>query len=380
MAQSLNSREGGFDTALILGRVNQYYLTGTMQDGVFVLRSDGSAHFFVRKSFERARAESPLDCLVRMGSYRDMLSLLPADLGITYMDTEVVPVAMLERIRKYFSSSRLLSVDRILVEQRAVKDAQEIALIEESGRQHAQLLNQTLPALLREGMSEAELTGAVYQAMVQAGHHGLSRFSMFQMDMVVGQLGFGENSLYPTNFDGPGGMKGLHPASPSLGSRERLLKRGDLVFADIGYGYLGYHSDKTQVYSFVAPPSDAAVERHEACRAVLAKALSRMQPGQSAAEAYDYAMADIPPCLSKHFMGYGNERVKFLGHGVGLHIDEAPVIISGNETILRPGMVVALEPKCGVEGQGMVGVEETYLITETGPRCLTGGDREIILV
>jgi Xaa-Pro dipeptidase len=379
LVRALSGAEGGFDTALVVGRVNQYYLTGTMQNGVLALRGDGSYRFFVRKSFERARAESPLEGIVRMDGYRDMLSELPSDLGRTYIETEVMPLAMLERIRKYLKPSEILPLDQVLLAQRAVKDPDEVSLIEESGRLHGKLLETTVPSLLREGMSEVDLAAEMYSAMLKAGHHGLSRFSMFQMEMVIGQVGFGEDSLYPTNFDGPGGMLGMHPAVPILGSRERRLRKGDIVFADVGHGVLGYHSDKTQVYCFGAKPPAAAVQAHEACRAVLKKALGLLKPGVTAGEVYDQAMSDLPDCLSRNFMGY-KESVKFLGHGVGLHIDEAPIIMSNNKAPLLENMVIALEPKCGIEGVGMVGVEETYLVTASGPKCLTGGDRGIVVV
>ncbi len=377
--QALSALPGGFDTALVVGRINQYWLTGTMQDGVFVLRADGRYRCYVRKSHARARMESPLDGMTRITSYRDMLSELPKDLGRTYLDAEVMPLAMLERIKKHFTLGAVLPLDRVLQGLRAVKDAEEIALIEESGRRHQDLLERIVPSLLRKGMTEAELGAEVYASMVKTGHHGVTRFSMFQMEIVVGQIGFGESSLYPTSFDGPGGMKGLHPAAPVLGSRERLLARGDLVFADVGYGVMGYHSDKTQVYSFGREPSAAAVEIHEACRGVLRKAVGLMRPGARASEVYTGAVADLPACLSRHFMGYG-DGVKFLGHGIGLHIDEQPVVTAADETPLRPGMAIALEPKCGVEGEGMVGVEESFVIEESGARCVTGGDAPIMVV
>ncbi|MBN2352402.1 MAG: aminopeptidase P family protein [Spirochaetales bacterium] len=380
LERALHDQPDGFDTALIAGRINQYYLTGTMQDGVFVLRSDGSRRLFVRKSLERAGMESPLDCIVGMATHRDMLSVLPEDPGRTFVDAEVLPLAMLERIRKHFKPRELLPLDRILSGLRAVKDPDEIALIEESGLRHRDLLERAIPSLLREGMSEADLYADVYAAMVKGGHHGLTRFSMFQAEMVVGQIAFGENSLYPTNFDGPDGSRGLHPAAPVLGSRDRLLKRGDIVFADVGYGFLGYHSDKTQAYCFGAEPPARAAEIHEACREVLRTSVGLIKPGVPAAEVYDGALSGLPGSLSKHFMGYGDSGVKFLGHGIGLQIDEQPVIMASNRTPLVEGMVIALEPKCGVEGIGMVGVEESYVIEASGARCVTGGDKPIMRV
>jgi Xaa-Pro dipeptidase len=380
LLQTLRQDARGFDTALIYNRVNQYYLTGTMQEGLLMLRGDGSVAYFVRKSVERARLESPFDIIRPIATYRDILRERPANLGVTYIEMETMPVATLERLRKYFTMDAIHPLDSILARQRAVKSPFELALIREAGRQHRQLMEEIIPGLLHEGMSETDFLGDLYASMIKLGHHGVSRFSMPQLEMIAGQLGFGESSIYPTNFDGPGGMLGLSPAVPLIGSRDRLLRRGDLVFVDIGYGYGGYHSDKTQVYSFGAPPPANAVATHRACMNVLAKAAGLLVAGASPAAIYQEAMSDLPPELADNFMGYGRDQVKFLGHGVGLYIDDLPIISAGYKLPLEPGMVIALEPKCGLAGIGMVGVEETYLVTADGPQCLTGGCREIITV
>ena len=84
---------------------------------------------------------------------------------------------------------------------------------------------------------------------------------MFNVDIAVGQLGFGDNSIYPTSFDGPGGCLGIGPAAPVLGSRDRKLRKGDLVFVDIGFAVDGYHTDKTMVYMFGRPLPDEVIAR-----------------------------------------------------------------------------------------------------------------------
>ncbi|NCC77038.1 MAG: aminopeptidase P family protein [Clostridia bacterium] len=371
-----------FDSAIIYNRVNQYYLTGTMQDGLLVVRKTGDVLYFVRKSFERARLESHLrpDQLVQIHSYRDLLSFLPANLGHTFLEMEAMPLAVLERLRKYVTFASIHALDGILARIRSVKSPFELALVRESARQHSHLMEHIIPGLLREGMSEAELLADTYAAMVKLGHHGLSRFAMPQIEMVVGQIGFGESSLYPTSFDGPGGMTGLSAAVPGIGSRDRRLQRGDLVFVDIGYGFNGYHSDKTRIYSFGAPPLPQAALVHAACIEVINQTSALMVPGATPEYIYQTVMADLPAGLTPHFMGYGEERVKFLGHGIGLVIDEQPVIARGFKEPLQAGMVIALEPKCGIDGIGMVGVEETYEITPQGAVCLTGGAREIMTV
>jgi Xaa-Pro dipeptidase len=369
-----------FDTAIIISRVNQYYYTGTMQDGVLILRRDGTTAYFVRKSFDRAMLESPLSVLYRIATYKDILAYLPQDLGSTFFETETVPVATLERLKKYFVFGELHPLDRILTSVRSIKTDYELEIIAESGKQHCHILQEVVPQLLREGMSEMDFAADLYCSMLKLGHHGVSRFSMFQMEMIIGQIGFGESSIYPTNFDGPGGMRGLSPAVPILGSRDRSLTKGDIVFADVGYGIMGYHSDKTQVYSFGKQPEPHVTATHNACRNVLDKAAGLLQIGSLPTDIYQESMRDLPPELSQHFMGYGQDAVKFLGHGVGLYIDEMPVIAAGSKTPLAENMVIALEPKCGIEGIGMVGVEETFVVKRSGAVCVTGGAQDIMVL
>lgn len=79
-------------------------------------------------------------------------------------------------------------------------------------------------------------------------------------------------------------------------------------------------------------------------------------------------------------MGFGNRHVKFLGHGIGLNIDEYPVLAKGFKEPLKENMVIALEPKKGIEGVGMVGIENTFIVTPEGGRCISGKNPGLILV
>ncbi len=376
---ALTAHDPGFGTALITGRVNQYYLTGTMQDGLLVLKRNGGAYYFVRKSVERAKEECPLDIVHPMSSYRELGQIISPEFGDTYIEMEIVPVAMLERWKKYFLMSAIHPLDRVILSQRAVKSPYELSLITRSGEQHRRLLEEAVPSLLKEGMSEAQFHGALFDAMMNLGYHGISRFSMFQTEIVTGQLGFGENSVYPTSFDGPGGMKGMGPAAPAIGSQERKLKKGDLVFVDVGFGMDGYHSDKTQVYSFGVRPDPDIVKIHRACIDVQKRCAELLVAGAIPSEIYSKIMDNLPKNLSEGFMGLG-QRVNFLGHGIGLHINELPVIAKGFDEPLKENMVVALEPKCGIPGVGTVGVEDSYIVRTGHSECVTGGGRDIITV
>lgn len=378
--KAMNAACPDWDTALFLGKVNQYYFTGTMQDGMLMFKRDGSAYYFVRRSYERALDESPFSNIYSMESYGDAAQIAGKECGNTYLEVETVTIGILERLKRKFDIPKTGSLDKTVLSLRAVKSPYEIRWMEEAGRQHNELLTSVAPGLMREGISEADFAAELYAKMVKTGHQGYCRFSMFQNELVLGQIGFGENSLYPTNFDGPGGATGISPAAPFLGSRERKLKQGDLVFIDVGYAVNGYNSDKTQVYMFGAKPPAEAVRAHRSCLDVQSRIAEMMKPGAVPAEIYNTIMDSLSEDFKQDFMGFGKRQVKFLGHGVGLHVDELPLISGGYKTPLELNMAVALEPKKGLAGIGMVGAEDTYIVGEDGARCITGGGCDIIVV
>ena len=377
---TMNEVNPDWNTAIILGKVNQYYFTGTMQDGMLIIKRDGDASYFVRRSYERAREESPLASIYPMNSYRDAAAVLGAACGNTYMETELVTIGILARLRRHFELGEIYSLDRVIQSVRAVKTPYELAWMKRSGKAHKELLENTVPLLLHEGISEADFAAGLYEKMVACGHHGVSRFSMFQTEMVIGQIGFGESSLYPTSFDGPGGARGICPAVPLLGSRERKLRRGDLVFVDIAFGMNGYHSDKTQVYQFGGQPAEDVIKAHRGCMEVQSLTAELLKPGSIPEEIYKAVMSGLSENFKQNFMGFGNRRVFFLGHGIGLHVDETPVIANGFREPLRENMVIAIEPKKGIANIGMVGVEDTYIVTPDGGQCITGGGKNIIVL
>jgi len=376
----ISKQSQNWDAVFLIDKINQYYLTGTMQDGVFVLRNDGSYAYFVRRNFERAKLECMVDNLYPMVSYKDVAGVLGNDIHNIYIETEVASYGLLERIKKYFAIDDIHSIHKIISNVRAVKSQYEISCMVESGRQHHYLLENIVPALLKEGINEAELTGEIYHQMIKLGYHGVSRFSMFQTEVVVGQIGFGENSVYPSSFNGPGGMKGMCPAIPIIGDRQRTLKKGDLVFVDIGYGVCGYHTDRTQIYMFGATPPDELIKIHKECIDIQQKTAALLKPGNIPSEIYNTVMSDLKPEFLENFMGASNSRVKFLGHGVGLQIDEFPVIANGFDDPLAENMTLAIEPKKSMQGVGILGVEDTYIVTKTGGECITNGEKEIWIV
>ncbi len=361
-----------WECAAIFGRINLYYFTGTMQDGMLLIPHDGEAVFWVRRSYERALDESFFPRIEPMNSYRDAAQGFRHLPDTVYVETELVPLALFQRLQKYFPFTRFRPLDQQVSRVRAVKSAYEMSHMEQAGRIHERVLEECVPRILTEGMSEASFGTAVYSVMVREGHHGIVRFGGLGIEIEVGQLGFGESSLYPTSFDGPGGCYGMGPAAPILGSRERKLAKGDLVFIDNACGVEGYQTDKTMTYMFGAPIPDEAIRIHLKCVDIQQEMASLLKPGILPSEIYGRIMGGLDPEFLENFMGYGTRKAQFLGHGVGLLVDEIPVIARGFDEPLQEGMTIALEPKKGVKGVGMVGIENTFVVTPGGGRSITG--------
>lgn len=381
--EKMNEVNPEWELAIIISKVNQYYFTGTMQDGMILIPREQEAEYWVRRSFQRAIDESFFNNIYPMASYREAAASFTKQNNIpstVYFETEILTIALANRIKKYFPFESIESVEPVINSIRAVKSQYELELIKQSGAIHQKVLEEQIPGILYEGMSEAELATKLYSALVQEGHDANVRFGMFDTPMILGHICFGESSLYPTFFDGPGGNYGMSPAVPSFGSRETKLKKGDLVFIDAGCSVMGYHTDKTTTYMFGRSLPDEVIKVHRQCVDIQNEAASMLKPGAVPSEIYKAILTNQSHDFLNNFMGFGNRRVKFIGHGIGLNIDEYPVIAEGFLDPLKEGMVIALEPKKGIEGLGMVGTENTFIVTPDGGKCITGNNPGLILV
>jgi Xaa-Pro aminopeptidase len=233
-----------WDITVIFSKINQYYFTGTMQDGMLIIPRDDEPTFWVRRSYERALNESLFNNIKPMNSYRDTAGSIDKNIETIYLETEVVTIALYNRFQKYFPFKNYKPLDKVIATVRAVKSQYELSLMRKAGKIHEHVLEDIVPGILKDGMSEAELAADLFKVMINEGHHGVTRFGMFDTEIILGQIGFGESSIYPSYFNGPGGNYGMSPSVPLIGSRDRKLKSGDLVFIDAGCGYDGYNTIK----------------------------------------------------------------------------------------------------------------------------------------
>ncbi|MFK7694411.1 M24 family metallopeptidase [Paenibacillus sp. HJGM_3] len=370
-------RHVGIDGLIVTQNVDLYYLTGSMQTGYLFLPAEGEAVYFVRRSLLRAEREA--DVPVReLGSMRTFLAGLaevsPGLFGggrapdappvVLAAEYDVLPVQQFQRLEAALPSVRWVDGSGLIRETRMIKSPRELEAIRAAARVTDAAFEQAL-ALIRPGLTELELMAAIEHALRRSGHMGLMRVRGYNQEIITGMVGAGEAASQPTYFDGPAGGLGLGPASPQSASR-RPIGANEPILIDIGCCIDGYVFDQTRTVVIGDLPDDMR-RAYALSEEVLRRTEERLRPGTSGEELYMGSLEQVKQAgLSEHFMGFGRDQVKFLGHGIGLEIDELPVLARGFIQPLEPGMVIAIEPKFTFPGRGVVGIENSYAITQTG--------------
>jgi Xaa-Pro aminopeptidase len=357
------------DSLVILQNVDRYYLTGTMQTGVVWFPREGEPLLAVRKSFERAKTESAVRNVVPLKTYSELPGLIPNPGETVGFELDVVPVATYQQVSKHFSKAKIVDGSMPVRNARSVKTAYEIECIRRAAQQLDKMFLD-IPLQLHEGLAEFELAARIEYVLRMAGHQGLTRVRRFDMEMYYGAVSFAETAAYPHAFDGPVGVRGLYAAAPMMGSR-RTLKRNEPVMIDICGGYAGYIADGSRTYS-IGPVSQQMRDTHQYILDLNSWIEDQLRPGKVPSQIYKNILDHVAKTsFAAHFMGAGENQVRFVAHSVGLELDEIPIIAPKFDAPLEPGVVLAVEPKVFYPGLGGVGVENTYVITENTCERLT---------
>jgi len=363
------------DSLIVLQNVDLYYLTGTLQTGVLWFPREGEPLLAVRKSFERAKTESAVTQIVPLRSYSDLPRLIPNAGETVGFELDILPLSLYQQLSKYFPNKRIVDGSMAVRNARSVKTAYEIECIRHAAQQ-LDTMFLDIPKQLREGLAEFELAARIEYVLRMAGHQGFTRVRRFNMEMHYGAVAFAETAAYPHAFDGPVGVRGLYPAVPMMGSR-RTLKRNEPVMIDICGGYAGYIADGSRTYA-LGSVSQEMRDTHRYIMELNSWIEEQLRPGKIPSEIYQSILDRVAKTsFASHFMGAGENQVRFVAHSVGLELDEIPVIAPKFDTPLEPGVVFAVEPKVFYPGLGGVGVENTYVVTEGACERLTVSPMEI---
>ncbi|MFW5639920.1 MAG: M24 family metallopeptidase [Thermodesulfobacteriota bacterium] len=374
-------RKENTDGALVLQKADLFYFSGTAQDAQLYIPVKGDPLLMVKKHVNRAAAESPFP-VIPLKSTKQVPDLLkengcriPDRLGL---ELDVLPAALYLNYERLFQGTRLVDVSHPIRLVRSVKSDYEIGIIESAARMADEVLD-GVKDLIREGMTEIELAGMVEARARKLGHQGLVRMRLWGGELFYGHLMAGPSAAEPSFLSSPTGGAGTSPAVPQSAGFNRI-QRGTPVLVDYVFAHQGYISDQTRIFALGDIPDDLKAAHH-AMMDIQEMLKQAATPGTKAGELYDAAVRRAEELgYADWFMGADAQRIRFVGHGVGIELDEYPFIAKGQQLPLKKGMVIALEPKVIMPGRGVVGIENTHVVTDSGLKTLNRFPEDIILM
>ncbi len=362
------------DGCLLSVDVNLYYTTGRVFSGYFYLPAEGNPWFFVKRpnglSGENViyvrKPEQMADIFREREIPLPRKLLLEAD-ELTYNEYL--------RLKAVFNPQETANATALMRTVRRVKTPWEISQFRISARQHA-LTYSEVPECFRPGMTDLEFQYEIEKRMRKNGSLGLFRAFGANMDIFMGSILAGDNAECPSPFDFALGGEGINSLCP-LGANGTPLTDGTAIMVDMAGNYTAYITDMTRVFAVGKLPEEA-YRAHQVSLDIQNEIEHIARPGTSCAELYNVAAAIVEKeGLNANFMGT-KQQAKFVGHGIGLQINELPVLTPRSKEELLPNMVFALEPKFVLPGIGAVGIENSFLVTGTGLEKLTVSEEQIV--
>ncbi len=363
--------------ALLLMPVDIYYFTGTRQNAVLWIPTDGSPMLLVRKSFSRAKEESPLADIRPFPPSKELSAVLGEAMDRIGMTFDAVPVQQQQFYARVLPGRSFVDISAPLRELRSVKTPYELVELRNAAAMLSSVFAE-VPAFLKAGMREVDLAAEMEYRLRRSGHEGLVRMRAFNQELSGGLAVAGGAAAYGY-FDGAVTGRGLSAASPQ-GASVAPIRENEPVLVDFAGVSCGYIVDMTRM--FVIGTLDPELLRAFRLSLRIQELVrAAMVPGAVCEQIYQAAAALAESeGLGDSFMGMPGEQSRFVGHGVGLELDELPVLAQGFAVPLRAGQVVAVEPKFVIPGKGAIGIENTFVVTESGGERLSMLPDDIVTI
>ncbi len=366
-------RTSGVEASLWVQKIDIFYLTGTLQRSYLFVPAEGEPIHLIKKDFKRGVRESGIDRKLPIRSRREIPSRirehygkLPRTLGL---EADVLPVQEWRVMEKLFESCTLTDVAPLLLRLRSVKSPYEIGIMAQAGRVGRQVYEHGR-RILREGMTEITFAGEMMAKAFALGHEGLLRMRSLNDESYCWHILSGESGGIVSYLNAPMGGLGLSPAFP-VGASMKPIHRHEPIMVDFGICLRGYQIDETRMFCVGSMPK-RYLDLYHSIVQIQHTILDAARPGIRAKELFEIGLeAAEQEGISDLYLGPPGNKVSFVGHGIGLEINDPPFIAKRDETSLEAGMTFALEPKLVLEGEAAIGVEDTVVVTRDGIRRLT---------
>lgn len=373
----------GLDAVIIVQNADLFYFTGTVQSGNLYVPAHGQPIYMVRKEASRARMESGLKEVVPFGSMKDIPSILatygypePKRIGL---ELDVMPVNFFERYKKIYANAEYIDATPLIRKVRMIKSHYEIHLMKDAADQVDRVYRRA-KEVIREGMTDLDVAAELEFTARKDGHQGLVRMRGFNSELFYAQIISGTDSAVPAYVDTPLGGLGLNPSFGQSAGLKRI-ERNEPIIVDFAGCVDGYLSDQTRVFA-IGGISDRMLKGYDDMLRIQKRMMEITVPGTSWGAVYEDCLAlALDLGYADSFMGAKGSQVSFIGHGLGIEIDEYPFIARGfKDMTLEIGMAFAFEPKVVFPGEGAIGIENTFYLSLDGLKQLTHSSEELIIL
>jgi len=373
----------GLDAVIIVQNADLFYFSGTVQSGNLYIPAEGRPLYMVRKDFERSRRESELTDIVPFGSMKDIPSRLaeygyPAPVRIG-LELDVMPVNFFERYRKVYPAAEYVDATPLIRRVRMIKSPYEVQLMKAAADQ-VDKIYQRAREVIREGVTDLEVAAELEFVARKEGHQGLIRMRGFNSELFYHQVFSGIAGAAPAYADTPLGGLGLNPSFGQSAGLKRM-ERNEPVIVDFAGCVDGYLSDQTRVFA-IGGISDPLRKGYDDMLKVQERMKEIALPGTPWGEIYGECLElAVRMGYADSFMGPAGSQVSFIGHGLGVEIDEFPFIARGfNDMPMEAGMTFAFEPKLVFRNEGAIGIENTFYLSDDGLKQLTHSSEELVVL
>lgn len=367
--------EAGIDCGLVSTNSNLYYLTGRVYFGYLYLHADSEeVVYLVRRPNHLEGAD--VQYISKPAEINDALAKAGMPMGEPMaFELGLMPYDGAVRLAKALGMAAPAGdLTPLLRRVRAVKTPVEQEKLRLSGLRQTAAYKR-IPSVYREGMTDIEFQIEIERISRLEGCLGQFRVAGSDMEIFMGNVLTGKNADTPSPYDFAMGGAGLDPSLP-VGADGTIIRPGLPVMVDVNGNYTGYMTDMTRCFGLGRMPENV-LKANEVSTRICEQLASMMLPGAAAADLYHKAVEMAEQAgLAELFMGH-RSHAGFVGHGVGIEINELPVIAPRSRDILQAGNVIALEPKFVLPDIGAVGVENTYIVTDGGGEKITLAPEDI---
>jgi len=368
--------------ALISQNVDLFYFAGTIQRCFLFIPAEGEAVLAVHGNLERAQEESSLSQVVPLKKSQQLAQALSefnySIRGRIGLEMDVLPVRYYLALRREHAEADFLDVSELVRKVRMIKSEYEISQI----RKGCHILNQVMleaQRRIRPGMTELEVDGLLVGLARRLGHQGLLRMRGYNQEMFSAHIFCGRTATLSPTMNVPLGGLGTTPAI-AQGASFNVITENEPLIIDFGVGINGYVTDMTRTF-VIGKLSQKLQEAYAVAKEIKDFAEQWVTPGRSWSQLYGKIIELVQRRgYQDYFMGYKGHQVAFVGHGIGLEIDEYPVIAPGLHEEFKENMVFALEPKLVFPDIGAVGVEDDYVVTKDGMERLTIYNDQVLTI